>query len=97
MVMTNITVRAQRLPAVGWRYSMPADQGRKLMIIVEDRGSRHLMLVDPSLDEPHTTVRLSDTDADVVAALLTGARFHIELSEDEALGQAPEETAIQAC
>jgi hypothetical protein len=55
-----------------------------LMIVVEDRGPRHLMLVDPSLDESLTTVRLNDTDASVVAPLLTGTRFHIELPEDEA-------------
>jgi hypothetical protein len=53
------------------------------MIVVEDR-ARHL-LVHPPLDESLTTVRLNDTDASVGAALLTGARFHIEVPEDEAL------------
>ena len=33
------------------------------MIVVEDRGARHLVVVDPSLDEPLMTVRLSDTNA----------------------------------
>jgi hypothetical protein len=55
------------------------------------------MLTDPSLDAPPTTVRLSDTDADVVAALLTGTRFHITMSEDESFRSAPEETAAPAC
>ena len=63
MRTADITVQAQRLPGVGWRYSVPADQGRQLMIVVEDRGARHLVVVDPSLDEPLMTVRLSDTNA----------------------------------
>jgi len=37
------------------------------MIVLEDGGSRHLVLVDPALAEPLTTVHLSDTDAGVVA------------------------------
>jgi K+/H+ antiporter YhaU regulatory subunit KhtT len=95
--MTSVKVQADRLPGVGWQYSVPIDQGKQLMIIVEDRGPRHLMLTDPSLDAPLTTVRLSDTDADVVAALLTGTRFHITMSEDESFRSAPEETAAPAC
>jgi hypothetical protein len=49
------------------------------------------------LDAPLTTVRLSDTDANVVAALLTGTRFHIKISEDETFRRAPEETVARAC
>jgi len=96
-MMTSVKVQAERLPGVGWQYSVPIDPGKQLMIIVEDRGPRHLMLTDPSLDAPLTTVRLSDTDADVVAALLTGTRFHITMSEDENFRSAPEETAARAC
>jgi hypothetical protein len=55
------------------------------------------MLTDPSLDAPLTTVRLSDTDANVVAALLTGTRFHINISDDETFRRAPEETFAGAC
>ena len=93
--MADVAVQAQRLPGVGWRYSLPADQGRQLMIVVEDRGLRHLVVLDASLDEPLTTVRLSDTLANVAAALLTGARFHIEVPEDEAPSRAPEEAVVR--
>ena len=48
-------------------------------------------------DAPLTTARLSDTDANVVAALLTGTRFHIKIAEDEPFRHAPEETVAQAC
>jgi hypothetical protein len=93
-VSADVRVKAQRLPGVGWRYSMPADQSRQVMIVLEDGGSRHLVLVDPSLEEPLATVRMSDTDAGVVAALLTGARFDIEVLEDEALRRAPEKAVV---
>ena len=96
-MMTSVKVQAERLPGVGWQYSVPIDPGKQLMIIVEDRGPRHLMLTDPSLDAPLTTVRLSDTDANVVAALLTGTRFHINISDDETFRRAPEETFAGAC
>jgi K+/H+ antiporter YhaU regulatory subunit KhtT len=96
-MMTSVKVQAERLPGVGWQYSVPIVPGKQLMIIVEDRGPRHLMLTDPLLDAPLTTVRLSDTDANVVAALLTGTRFHIKISEDETFRRAPEETVARAC
>jgi K+/H+ antiporter YhaU regulatory subunit KhtT len=96
-MMTSVKVQAERLAGVGWQYSVPIDPGKQLMIIVEDRGPRHLMLTDPLLDAPLTTVRLSDTDANVVAALLTGTRFHIKISEDETFRRAPEETVARAC
>ena len=73
--MGDVMVQAQRLPGIGWRYSLPTDPDRRLMIVVEDRGPRHLVIVDPSLDDALTTVRLSETDAGVVAALLAGVRF----------------------
>jgi hypothetical protein len=93
--MAGVAVQAQRLPGVGWRYSLPADQGRQLMIVVEDRGLRHLVVLDRSLDEPLMTVRLSDTLANVAAALLTGARFHIEVAEAETPSRAPEEAVVR--
>ena len=47
------------------------------MVVVEDRGPRHLALLDPRLDEALTTVRLPAERASVLAALLTGARFTV--------------------
>ena len=44
------------------------------MIVLEDGGSRHLVLVDPALAEPLTTVRLSDTDAGATRRLAAGRR-----------------------
>lgn len=81
--MNDVKVQAERLPGIGWRYSLPADQDRELVIVVEDRGPRHLVLIDPSIDESLITIRLTDADATVVAALLTGARPDIRYPEDD--------------
>lgn len=48
------------------------------MVVVADRGPTHLVLVDPRLDEPLTTVRLPAGHASVLGALLPGARFTLE-------------------
>ncbi len=82
--MTDLQVRAQRLPGIGWRYSIPADRGRHVMVVVEDRGPRYLVLLDPRLDEALTTVRLPAEHASVLAALLTGARFALVPADEPA-------------
>ncbi len=79
--MEELAVQAERLPGIGWRYTLPADDGRQLLVVVEDRGPRHLVFVDPRLDEPLTTVRLRAEHAPVLAALLTGARFAVVPAE----------------
>jgi K+/H+ antiporter YhaU regulatory subunit KhtT len=81
--MGDVMIESMRLPGIGWRYSVPLDPTRQLLIVVEDRGPRHLVIVDPSLDDPLTTLRLSETDAGVVAALLAGVRFHLEVPEEQ--------------
>jgi hypothetical protein len=88
--MTDLRVQAQRLAGVGWRYTVPADGGRHVTVVVEDRGPRHLVLVDPRLDEALTTVRLPAERASVLAALLTGARFTVIPSDEPAGADAVE-------
>jgi hypothetical protein len=51
------------------------------VVVVEDRGPRHLILVDPRTEEQLVAVRLSAEHASVLAALLTGARFTVETPE----------------
>src|SRR3712207_1624960 len=84
--MTDLRVQAQRLPVIGWRYTIPADSGRQVMVVVEDRGPRYLALLDPRLDEGLTTVRLPAERAYVLAALLTGAARFTLIPSDEAAG-----------
>lgn len=80
----NVPVQAQRLPGVGWRYAVPADRGKQLLILVEDTGDRHLAFADTLFDDPLATVRLNAASSSVVAALIAGARFHVEPPEDQA-------------
>ena len=76
----DVRVRAERLPGTGWRYSVPVGAERQLTIAVEDAGPRHLSIGDPAADEPVAVVRLTEADADVVAALLAGARFDLDVT-----------------
>lgn len=76
--MSDVRVQAERLRGIGWRYVVPTDPDRNLMIVVEDRGPRHLVITDASLDDSITALRLSETDAGIVAALLAGVRFQLE-------------------
>jgi K+/H+ antiporter YhaU regulatory subunit KhtT len=92
--MPDVHVLAERLPGVGWRYTVPADQSRQVMVMVEDRGPVHLILTDPRLDEPLTTVRLSAAHASVLAALMTGARFTLETPEAARVTTAPDPTEV---
>jgi K+/H+ antiporter YhaU regulatory subunit KhtT len=80
--MTDVGVGALRLPGIGWRYTLSTDDGRQLLVVVEDRGPRHLVLVDGRLAEPVAAVRLDGDLAAVLAALLTGARFYL-VADDE--------------
>jgi K+/H+ antiporter YhaU regulatory subunit KhtT len=82
--MVEVNVQAERLPAIGWRYTMRADHDRQLTVVTEDSGPVHLVLADPRLDERVTTVRLPTGHAAVLAALLTGARFRLESPDDVA-------------
>ncbi len=95
--MADLPVQAQRLPGVGWRYTLPADGGRHVMVVVEDRGPRYLVLLDPRRDEALTTIRLSAEHASVVAALLAGARFTLVPSDEHAGAgtQDPREVVVE--
>lgn len=88
--MREVPVQAERLPGIGWRYTLPADQDRQLVVVAEDSGPVHLVLTDPRLEHRVTTVRLSADRAVVLAALLTGARFTLEAPAGAEAPSAPE-------
>ncbi|MFI7672232.1 hypothetical protein [Actinophytocola sp. NPDC049390] len=79
--MSDLVVRGQRLPGIGWRYDTPVEAAggrtRRLSVIVEDHGPRHIMMFDEQSDEQLMSVRLSQTEAAGIAALLAGARLAV--------------------
>ncbi len=79
----EIHVREQRLPGIGHRYELPLGLGRRLTVVVQDGGRRELGLLAGRADEPEVVVSLSEEQAVALAALLSGARFAIDSSEDD--------------
>lgn len=77
--MTGVNVGATRLPGVGWRYDIPLARGMRLLVVVEDRGRRHLILADEGhgTEESWLSVPMTEEQSLAVAALLTGARLNV--------------------
>jgi len=76
--VTGIEVGATRLPGVGWRYDIPLARGMRLLVLVEDRGRRHLVLADEhGNEESWLSVPMTEEQSLAVAALLTGAQVNV--------------------
>lgn len=78
----EIHVREQRLPGIGHRYELALDLDRRLTVVVQDGGRRELGLVSGRADQPEVVVSFSQEQAVALAALLSGARFAIDSSDD---------------
>ena len=89
----NVRVREQRLPGVGHRYDIELEDGRHLFVVVQGDGRRAVGIVDPRADRPDASATLSQDQAVAVAAILTGARFSIDTSEDHRI--AGDEVAVE--
>lgn len=85
--MTGIQVGATRLPGVGWRYDIPLARGMRLLVLVEDRGRRHLILADEHQqdEESWLSVPMTEEQSLAVAALLTGAQVNLVPRDSEHL------------
>ena len=70
-------MRSQRLPGVGWRYDLDLIGGSRLVVVVEDGGRRHLMVMRSGDTDPLVSVALTGEQALAVAALVSGARFGV--------------------
>lgn len=94
--MTGIEVGATRLPSVGWRYDIPLARGMRLLVLVEDRGRRHLILADERQggEESWLSVQMTQEQSLAVAALLAGAQLTLVQRDIEpaadALSAAPD-------
>ncbi len=79
----DVRVREQRLPGIGHRYDIQLDDGRQLFVVVQGDGRRAVGIVNPGVDQPDMAASLSQDQAVAAAAILTGARFSIDTSEDD--------------
>ncbi len=79
----DLHVRERRLPGIGHRYEIPLGRGQVLVVVVEDTGGREIGVLDRDADAPAVTLTLSHDQAMAVAALLTGARFALDTSDDD--------------
>jgi K+/H+ antiporter YhaU regulatory subunit KhtT len=82
--MTGIEVGATRLPGVGWRYDIPLARSMRLLVLVEDRGRRHVILADEhGSEESWLSVTMNEEQSLTVAALLTGAQLNLVHQDGE--------------
>jgi TrkA domain protein len=88
--VADVVVRSQRLPGVGWRYDLDLIGGSRLVVVVEDGGRRHLMVMRPGDTDPLVSVALTSEQSLAVAALVSGARFGVA---EEGVGVPPEGAA----
>jgi TrkA domain protein len=89
--VADVLVRSQRLPGVGWRYDLDLIGGSRLVVVVEDGGRRHLMVMRPGDTDPLVSVALTGEQSLAVAALVSGARFGVaEEGVGVPVGGAPE-------
>ena len=79
----NIHIREQKLPGIGHRYEFDVDAGRKVTVVVQHSGRREVGLVSRLAEEPNVVVSLSQEQAVALAALLSGARFSIDSTDDD--------------
>lgn len=79
----DVRVRELRLPGIGHRYELSLDNDRRLIIVVQGNGRREISILSGVRDEPDVAASLTQDQAVAVAAILTGARYSIDTSEDE--------------
>lgn len=77
----NINIREQALPGIGQRFEIELEPGRRLVVIATPDGGRSIGLSEDAADNI-PMIGLNPDQAVMVGALLLGARFSIDVSED---------------
>lgn len=77
--MANI--READLPGIGKKYQVETAQGENLVIIIHDDGKRELYHFDEEMDEPLSSVTLTDQEARQVGAIIEGAFYQPQALE----------------
>ena len=80
-------IREIELPGVGWKYAIQTSGDRRLTVIIHHTGHRELYFFDEGAEFPSRAIRLDDTDARQLGAILSGARY-------QPVGEAKLETVL---
>lgn len=82
-------VREHDLPGVGKKFACKLDAGDRLTVIIHNTGARELYFFQPGEDFPHAAVRLEDSEARKLGAILGGAYFQPTVADsmEMVLGQ----------
>ena len=78
----SINIREQALPGIGQRFEIELSPGRHLVVIATRDGGRSIGVADTGTDQV-ATLALTPEQAVMVGALLLGARFAIDASDDQ--------------
>jgi TrkA domain protein len=80
----DLHIREQPLPGIGHRYELALrEQQRRLVLVVQNSGRCEIGVLNEDADQPEVTVTLDRDQAVAGAALLTGARFPLDTTEDD--------------
>jgi TrkA domain protein len=79
----DIHVRQQRLPGIGHRYELTLSDDQDLVVIAHTDGVRDLTVTPSGSTEPETFLSLDQSQAATVAALLIGATFSVDTTQDD--------------
>lgn len=77
----SINVKEQSLPGIGQRFEIELSPGRNLVVVATRDGGRAIGVSGPDTDEVATLALTADQSV-MLGALLLGARFAIDTSDD---------------
>ena len=82
----DIHISEEPLLGIGRRYELRVEADRRLSVIVQHDGARHIVVLGAGADEPEFAVRLDLEEAVALAALLMGVRITMGTPEDDRIG-----------
>lgn len=80
----NLTIRERGLPGIGMRYDVDTGGHSHLFVIAEHAG-RRIIGLGGAEDHPERQIILDRDQAVMIAALLLGARFTVDTSQDDSI------------
>lgn len=79
----EIEIREQRLPGIGQRYEFAIDGNERVVVVAQRDGRRDIGVLRSGSDQVEQLVQLDQDQAVALGAMLTGARFSIDTSDDD--------------